>query len=56
MHDTRRRVQYLGRTDDSRHVFENLDYPADAPRYIRYDARDVLAHPDTYCNSGSSSP
>ena len=52
MHDTLRRVQYLGLTDDGRHVFEDLDYPADAPRYIRYNAHDVLAHPDTYCTGG----
>jgi hypothetical protein len=52
MSDTLRRVQYLGRTDDGRHVFQDLDYPADAPRHILYDVRDVLAHPDTYCNGG----
>jgi hypothetical protein len=52
MHDTLRRVQYLGQTDDGRHVFEDLNYPADAPRHIRYNACDVLAHPDTYCHGG----
>ena len=52
MNNTLRRVRRLGRAPDGRHVFEDLDYPADAPRLLGFNAAAIAAAPDRYCQGG----
>lgn len=43
-----RKVKFLGESEPGILVFEDMNYPSDAPRHWQYSVKQILVTPDRY--------